>query len=87
MESRQRCISILEHNTISYKILEVVARKYVLTFNCIELEDKYYESQKKYNKLKLINKNIKKEKKQKEKTTRKKNKEKIYFLQVNQKKN
>ena len=34
-------------NTIPYKILEVVARKYVLTFDCIELYiDKYYESQK-----------------------------------------
>lgn len=52
------------NNTIPYKILEVVARKYVLTFDCIELYiDKYYESQKKYNKLKNeINKNIELEK-------------------------
>ena len=51
----------------------MVARKYVLTFDCIELYiDKYYESQKKYNKLKkLIAKNIKKEKEEKENPTNK----------------
>ncbi len=60
-------------NTIPYKTLEVVARKYVLTFDCIELYiDKYYESQKKYNKLKkLITKNIEKEKEKKENLTNK----------------
>lgn len=60
-------------NTIPYKTLEVVARKYVLTFDCIELYiDKYYESQKKYNKLKkLITKNIEKEKEKKENPTNK----------------
>jgi len=64
-------------NNITYKTLEVVARKYVLTFDCIELYiDKYYESQKKYNKLKkLIAKNIKKEKEEKENSTINKNKD------------
>jgi hypothetical protein len=51
------------NNTISYKILEVVARKYVLTFNCVDLYiDKIFEVQQKYNKLKKeIAENIKKE--------------------------
>lgn len=67
------------NNTIPYKILEVVARKYVLTFDCIELYiDKYYESQKKYNKLKNeINKNIELEKEKNTNTNKETNANKV----------